>query len=123
MTQTQKMADLPFDRTKEAPTFTYTGLDAFGPWYIRDVRKSAKRYGIIFTCMASRAIHLEIVNTMETDSFMNALRRFMCRQGNVRQLRSDRGSNFIRAKGELDQAWNTLNHDQIHQVLLTKDCN
>ena len=121
-TETQKMSDLPFDRVKEIAPFTYTGIDAFGPWYIKEGRKSIKRYGIIFTCMASRAIHLETVNYMDTDSFICALRRFICRRGNVRQLRSDRGSNFIGAKGELSQAWNEMNQHQVQKFLLTKNC-
>ena len=72
--------------------------------------------------MASRAIHLETLNSMDTDSFICALRRFMCRRGSVRQLRSDRGTNFVGAKGELTQAWNDMNQNQIHNFLLTKNC-
>ena len=122
VTETQKMADLPLERTKETAPFTYTGVDVFGPWYIREGRKHVKRYGCIFTCMASRAIHLETLNSMDTDSFICALRRFMCRRGSVRQLRSDRGTNFVGAKGELTQAWNDMNQNQIHNFLLTKNC-
>ena len=122
VTETQKMADLPLERTKETAPFTYTGVDVFGPWYIREGRKHVKRYGCIFTCMASRAIHLETLNSMDTDSFICALRRFMYRRGSVRQLRSDRGTNFVGAKGELTQAWNDMNQNQIHNFLLTKDC-
>ena len=122
VTETQKMADLPLERTKETAPFTYTGVDVFGPWYIREGRKRVKRYGCIFTCMASRAIYLETLNSMDTDSFICALRRFMCRRGTVWQLRSDRGTNFVGAKGELTQAWNDMNQDQIHNFLLTKNC-
>ena len=50
-TGTQKMADLPVDRLSEAPPFTYVGVDAFGPWYIKEGRKTLKRYGLLFTCM------------------------------------------------------------------------
>ena len=121
-TETQRMSDLPFDRVTEIAPFTYTGVDAFGPWYIKEGRKSTKRYGIIFTCMASRAIHLETVNYMDTDSFICALRQFICRRGNVRQLRLDRGSNFIGAKGELSQAWNEMKQQQVQKFLLTKNC-
>ena len=52
--QEQKMADLPEDRLQPAPPFTYCGVDVFGPWYIKQGRKELKRYGILFTCMASR---------------------------------------------------------------------
>ena len=57
-----------------------------------------KRYDIIFTCLASRAVHLEVANAMDTDSFIQALRMFIARRGNMRMLRSDNGSNFVRFK-------------------------
>ena len=55
----QKMGDLPNDRTNEAPPFTYCGLDMFGPFYIKQKRSTLNHYGIIFTCLVSRAVHLE----------------------------------------------------------------
>jgi hypothetical protein len=78
------MADLPSERVNPAPPFAYTGMDAFGPFYIKEGRKELKRWGIIFTCLASRTVHLETLNSMNTDSFLNALRRFISRRGNVR---------------------------------------
>ena len=82
-TQSQKMSDLPEDRLHQAPPFTYCAVDYFGPWIIKDKRKELKRYGVLFTCMASSAIHLEIAHSLETDSFINALRRFICRRGPI----------------------------------------
>ena len=72
----QNLADLPEDRAEPAPPFTYSAG-----------RKEIKRYGVLFTCMASRAIHIETANTLETDSFINALRRFQAERGPIRQLR------------------------------------
>ena len=72
--QVQKMANLPEERVTPAAPFTYSGMDAFGPWYIKEGRKELKRWGLIFTCLSSRAIHLETLNSMETDAFINALR-------------------------------------------------
>ena len=95
--QDQKMSDLPPERLTPAPPFTYTGMDVFGPFYIKEGRKELKRWGLIFTCLASRAIHLESLNAMTTDSFLNALRRFINRGGKVRELRSDQGTNFVGA--------------------------
>ena len=76
-TQVQKIADLHEERVTPAPPFWYTGMDVFGPWYIKEGRKELKRWGLIFTCLSSRAIHLETLNTMETNSFINALCRFI----------------------------------------------
>ena len=85
--ESQKMANLPEDRLEPAPPFTYCAVDLFGPWDIKKRRTEVKRYGVLFTCMSSSAIHLETSSTMETDSFINALRRFICRRGPVRQIR------------------------------------
>lgn len=59
-TQSQKMSNLPEDRQQPAPPFTYCAVDYFGPWIIKEKRKEIKRYSVLFTCMASRAIHLEV---------------------------------------------------------------
>ena len=57
--QEQRMSDLPEDRLEATPPFTYCAVDYFGPFIVKDGRKELKRYGVLFTCMASRAIHLE----------------------------------------------------------------
>ena len=82
--QSQKISDLPEDRLHQVPPFTYCTVDYFGPWIIKEKRKELKRYGILFTCMESRAIHLEIAHSLEMDSFINALRHFICHQGPIR---------------------------------------
>ena len=43
-----------------------------------------KKYGVIFTCLSMRAVHLEIMDSLSTDSFLCALRRFMSRRGQIR---------------------------------------
>ena len=70
----QKMADLPKGRVTPAPPFTYTGVDYFGLYMIKEGRKELKRYGCLFTCLASSAVHIETANSLETDSFIQALR-------------------------------------------------
>ena len=52
------MSDLPEERVTQAAPFHYTGMDVFGPFYVKEGRKTLKRYGLIFTCLASRAFHL-----------------------------------------------------------------
>ena len=60
-------------------------VDYFGPLYIKDSRKELKRYGVLFTCLSLRAIHLETAKSLETDSFINNLRCFPA--GHIQQLR------------------------------------
>ena len=118
--QGQKMADLPQDRTKEAAPFTYSAVDAFGPFFIREKRSDVKRWGLLFTCLSSRAVHIETINTLTTDSFVNAFRRFVCRRGKVRELRCDRGTNFIGGKGVLEQG--DIDERKVQQELVKHDC-
>ena len=113
--QEQKMADLAEDRLEPAPPFTFSAVDYFGPWYVKDGRRKLKCYEVLFTCLSSRAIHLEASKTMTTDSFLNAYSRFLGRRGPVRPLRSDQGSNFIGVMNELQQAISELKHDRIRE--------
>ncbi|XP_059907162.1 uncharacterized protein LOC132457130 [Gadus macrocephalus] len=77
-------------------------------------------YGVIFTCLASRAVHLEVAHSLDTDSCVNALRRFICRRGQVNELRSDNGTNFIAAERELKEALKAWNQDKISKALQQK---
>ena len=77
----QKMAPLPSDRlASDEPAFTRAGTDFFGPFEVKNGRKLEKRYGVIFTCLSSRAMHLEMAYSLSTDSFLNAFRRFVARK-------------------------------------------
>lgn len=74
------MADLPRNRViPNEPPFTRTGVDLFGPFSVKLLRSSVKRYGVIFTCLACRAVHIEVATSLETDSFIQALHRFITR--------------------------------------------
>ncbi|CAB3991460.1 OTU domain-containing [Paramuricea clavata] len=82
-----------------------------------DGRKELKRYGVLFTCLNSRAIHLESANCLETDSFLNALRRFIARRGPVREIRSDRAANLIGAAKDLKDALKEMDNAKINEYL------
>ena len=114
----QKMADLPDIRSEESAPFTCCGVDIFGPFTVREGRKDIKRYGVLFTCLASRAVHLDIASSLSTDAFINALRRFCAIRGPIRQLYSDRGTNFVGSDNELHK----LNQDRIQNYLVSRNC-
>ena len=116
----QKMADLPVERCTEAPPFTYCGVDMFGPYLIKERRSQLKRYGVLFTCFSCRAIHIEVTNTLDTDSFILALRRFMARRGVVRSIWSDNETNFVGTRTELQQGFKEMNHNKIKNLLQEK---
>ena len=69
----QFMGSLPKDRvTADEAPFTREGVDYFGPFLVKRARSELKRYGCIFTYLATRAVHIEICHTLDTDSFINA---------------------------------------------------
>lgn len=96
------MAELPPARLAAFTTpFTFTGVDFFGPFYVKVGRSVAPRYGVIFTCLTTRAIHLEVADSLDTSSCINAIRRFSACRGQPRQFFSDNGTNFHGADNEL----------------------
>ncbi|KAK9513134.1 hypothetical protein VZT92_026696 [Zoarces viviparus] len=118
----QRMADLPSDRVDPSPPFTYCGMDCFGPFHTKQGRKDHKRYGLLFTCLCSRAVHIEMLEDMTTDSFINALRCFIAIRGAVRHIRSDQGSNFVGAKHEMERALKEVNNERVAAYLADKQC-
>ena len=113
----RKMADLPTDRMEEHPPFL---LVVFGPFMVNNKRAELKRYGALFTCLSSRAIHIETLNNMDTDSFILALRRFIGRRGNVRLMRSDNGSNFVGCRKEMKKALMEIDQTKVKGFLQSK---
>ena len=112
----QMMADLPSSRVKsDVPPFTFTDIDYFGPFEVKQGRSMKKRYGVIFTCMSSRAIHIEIAESLDTSSCINTIRRFISRKGPVREIISDNGTNFVGANRELRDTIKELSLPEIYK--------
>ena len=116
------MANLLKDRLEPASPFTHCRVDYFGLWLIKEGRKELKRYGVLLTCLSSHAIHLEVAATLETDSFINALRRFINHRGPVRTIRCDQGSNLVGAKIELQKALSSMDQTRVLHFLLERNC-
>ncbi|XP_043478271.1 uncharacterized protein LOC122508789 [Leptopilina heterotoma] len=75
-----RMALLPLPRLqRNIAAFTDTGVDYFGPMLVTIGRRREKRYGVLFTCLTVRAVHVEIAASLDTDSMLMALRRMMTR--------------------------------------------
>ena len=101
----------------EEPPFTYCGVDLFGSFLVKDGRKEVKRYGALYTCLSSRAMYIEVVYSLSTDSFIMSLGRFVGRSKNVRMIRSDNGSNLNGAPAELSCAFEEMDHIKIGNCL------
>ncbi|XP_025263171.1 uncharacterized protein LOC112637511 [Camponotus floridanus] len=94
----QQMGHLPGDRVRAARPFWSSGVDYAGPIQLRASKgrgqKSYKGYICIFVCMSTRAVHLEAVSDLSSDSFLAAFARFVARRGRCARLASDNGTNF-----------------------------
>lgn len=85
-----------------------SACDVFGPFTVKERRKELKQYGLLFTCLSSRAVHVEVLNDLSTDYFLNAFRCLVALRGPVQRLYSDRGTNFVGAASEMKRAFHEM---------------
>ncbi|XP_062714411.1 uncharacterized protein LOC134291109 [Aedes albopictus] len=108
--QVPKMGPLPVARiTPYVRAFTFVGLDYFGPLTVRVGLAKAKRWVALFTCLTTRAIHLEVAASLTTDSCKQAIRRFIARRGAPQEIYSDQGTNFQGVRSEMDKEMRSIN--------------
>ncbi|XP_076389575.1 uncharacterized protein LOC143264787 [Megachile rotundata] len=108
-----KMAALPAGRLayRERP-FTHCGIDYFGPMHVKIGRRREKRWGVIFTCLTTRAIYLEMAHSLSASSAIMALRRLTARRGSPSVIYSDNATNFAKASKELRDAIANIDVDK-----------
>lgn len=118
------MGDLPASRVNQYAPFFNTAVDYAGPFLVKDRRtrgaKLTKAYVSLFICLATKAIHLELVSDLTTDCFLATLKRFIARRGKPTMILSDNGSNFLGANArlrEIDEFFNA-HKDKITNTLL-----
>ena len=103
------MAPLPKARVTPARPFHITGLDYAGPFAIRTSKgrgqRSSKGYVAIFTCFATKAVHIEVVSDYSSRTFLLAFRRFVARRGLCHTIVTDNGTTFQGADTELRRAF------------------
>ena len=104
-TSSQLLGQLPPLRVEPQHVFLNTGMDFCGPFHVRQgyTRKPVfvKVFLAIFICMATKAVHLEVVSDLKTEAFIASLDRFVARRGLPLHLHSDNGSNYVGAKNQL----------------------
>ena len=109
----QKMADISVHRPAEAPPFTYCEVDMFGPFVIKQQRNEIHHYGAMFTCMANRAMHIEIIHSLDSNCFIQAFRRVVSCRRNIKVLHSDKGTNFVGYANKLKKAYKKMDNEII----------
>ena len=95
------MGQIPQCRTTLIKAFAHTGMDLCGPFNVAVRRSREKRWIIVFTCMVTHAVHLDIVRDLTSDATLMAIRSLMCLRGEVTHTYSDNGTNFRGLEREL----------------------
>ncbi|KRY58771.1 hypothetical protein T03_7489 [Trichinella britovi] len=116
----QKMSELPAERVTPTGPFRYVGVDFAGPILARSREtrhEFVKTYVCVFTCMVVRAIHLELVTDMSTNSFLRALRRFISRRGRPKLIQSDNFRTFQQAGSFLKPLFRNHNWEVVQRTL------
>ena len=119
----QLMADLPDVRLADvrlAPPFYYTSCDYFGPYVKIGRNNQMKHYGVIFTCLNTRAVDLELAVVLSTMEFTQVLRRFFSIRGQPALMMSDNGSQMVGAERELRELIEGCDADELKKFCAEK---
>lgn len=114
--QPPQMADLPADRVRRARPFAGVATDFAGPYLVKASTlrnaRSVKAYFCVFVCVATKAVHIELVSSLSVEAFVAAFTRFVSRRGLPSLIRSDRGTNFVGANKYLREINQFLLHNE-----------
>ncbi|GFX21823.1 integrase catalytic domain-containing protein [Trichonephila clavipes] len=104
--------------------FQRTGIDFAGPFLIRSSKgrgsRNTKCYICVFVCLATKAVHLEVVSDLTSKAFIACLKRFVARRGKPSEIFCDQGTNFYGASRDLRKEFRQLmKEDAVHQFLVT----
>lgn len=115
------MGDLPAKRVTPTRLFLNSGVDYAGPVWLKTAkgrgRKANKAFLVIFVCLSSRAVHLDVASDYSTDAFLAAFRRFVSRRGICQSVHSDCGTNFKSADKQLRALFSATSMVHFHILL------
>ena len=117
----RQMGELPAARVRPSPPFSTVGIDYAGPipykWGCPRKPTLMKAYVAVFVCFATKAIHLELVTDLRTDTILASLHRFIGRRGMPHCIYSDNGTNFVGAQRELAELYAFLQKQATEKVV------
>ncbi|XP_033212236.1 uncharacterized protein LOC117169837 [Belonocnema kinseyi] len=110
------MGDLPQERVSRCRPFLNVGVDYFGPFYIKEKRfrnrNKLKVYVALFTCLSTKAVHLELVSDLTTEAFIASLKRFFARRGISQNIHSDDATNYVGANRQLVKVYELFQSEE-----------
>lgn len=117
------MSNLPKSRVNiPARPFEKCGVDYAGPMYYKEGQwknsRLIKCFIAVFVCFATKAVHIELVEDLITDAFLNAFKRFIARRGRPSDVYSDNGLNFVGAQHQLTKLYNIFNNEESTQKII-----
>ena len=125
----QLLSDLlSFRVTKVNKPFQICGVDFLGPLLYRHGRSECKSWGLLFSCLSTRCLHVEIVTGLDLNNFLLAFSRFINLRGSVETIYSDNCSTFCAAAKVLPKILcsvefnNSLTGLKFHLMLLSRRC-
>jgi len=115
------MGLLPAKRTAPAPPFLSVGIDFAGPFTIRRgyTRKPTliKCYVVVFVCLFTKCVHLDLCSSLSTEDFLATLRRFISRRGTPTTIFSDNGTNFQGAREHIRELQKMMESPETLQAI------
>jgi hypothetical protein len=112
----QIMAELPAFRVQQIRPFVHSGVEYAGPFITKNQHQRKgqliKSWIAVFVCLATKAVHLEVVEDLTSESFIATLKRFFATRGRCGMLWSDNGTNFVGAKNSLNELYSFLSQNQ-----------
>ncbi len=119
---TPEMPPYPKARVAQYAAFTYVGVDYLGPLYVKNGSGEVTKVWIcLFTCLTSRAIHLEVIRNMTAEQFMYGLRRFIAKFGKPKRITSDNAPQFKLTKTALDKLWlHAVSDEDVQSYIATQ---
>ena len=107
------MPPLPTKRVTQSSPFSHSAVDYFGPLFIKAMNENRKVWVYLYTCLVTRAIHLELMSDVSTEQFLLGFRRFLSHYGKPKEIISDNVSQFKLASDIIEKVW--------RQILSEKD--
>ena len=106
------IADLPKERIKgNVKPFKNTGLDFFGPIEVTVLCRTLKHWFCLIAYLVTRAVHIDVVNGLDTDARMLAIRIFMFRRDKHHTIKNDNGTNSVGAARDFSECFNEWNQE------------
>ena len=120
----QLTGQLPDMRVNPSCVFSKVGIDYAGPFFIIPTRRrgntTVKIYVAIFVCLVTKAVHIEYVSSLDSDSCLAAINRFASRRGRPKEIWSDHGTNFVAARRILDTTIDILLSEEFNENISHK---